>query len=362
MSDDSPPRPPEFPSETEPQTETQAVRLQIVTTATDISSADMPFILGPSGGTGGRQFSTGVIPGDAEVRTIHVRHGALINAVWISYQQGGGEPVELPMHGGQGGVDLSKFTLAPGEYVTRISGRYGKYVDSLKIETSEGNDPTYGGDGGDVQYQYEAPPGFEICGFGGKCSRSVDSIGPMYRRRTGSVERRPPFAQGPAGDFRGRAFRDPELPDGARIVGARIQSGRELDGIGLIYEASQRSRELGFHGGTGGNSAIFKLEDGEYIVGITGYYRNCVRGIRFITNRRISSPFGWENVGIPFVFKLNPLDCPNPGDYEVVGLLGSASDCINALGVIYRRRADDERGRPDQVPVPGLYPDPADRS
>lgn len=331
---------PAIVAEPSPEVEAQDQSHQAaeVAVATAVDEPDIPFFIGPSGGEHGVHFSTGIIPPGAEVRTIHVRHGALIKAAGITYELDG-TSVDLPLRGGDKGA-AGVVPLVPGEYVTKIAGKYGRYVDSLVIHTSTGRSYPFGGDGGTVSYEYAAPPGREICGFSGNAGDFVNAIGPIFRRCDRALPPNPGrLRQGPAGGFAGSAFEDDTLPDGERIVGVRLWDGPSLNGIALLYGTAQAPRVLGTHGGCEGHPQTFMLEDDEYVIGLQGCYDSVVRGIRILTNKRLSEPFGWENEGVPFVFKINALDGPGPAAYEVVGLFGQEDTWIvNALGVVYRRR------------------------
>lgn len=318
-----------------PVPETQPAPQPIVRTRTEIAIPAAPFVIGKSGGMGGRYFDTGVFPDNAALRQIHIRYGDYINAIGVSYEMPDLTTHDLPIRGGKEGK-LARCDLRRGEYVTRISGRYGKYVDSLVIHTNLRPPRRYGGSGGTVAFQYDTPPGFEVCGFGGKSGDNLHSIGPMLRRLPDWPVPGDDFIEGPVGDFHGTSFRDDPVSLTTRIVGVLISADERLYGIGLIALEGSRPVELGYYGADR-SGTVLPLEDGEYIIGITGFYDEVVRGIRIVTNQRISEAHGAE-VGVPFVFKTNPLDSPNAGNFEVVGLLGQHSDCINALGVRYRRR------------------------
>jgi hypothetical protein len=49
------------------------------------------------------------------------------------------------------------------------------------MQTDKGKTITAGGPGGDADYTYEAPPGFEIAGFYGRSGEFVDAIGVVLR-------------------------------------------------------------------------------------------------------------------------------------------------------------------------------------
>jgi hypothetical protein len=107
---------------------------------------------GPSGGVGGNFFSDLSISGehssdDRKLVEIRIRSGDFIDGIQTVYENQIGQRFESPWHGGTGG-NLSVFKIDPDEYVTRISGKYGWYIDHLEIVTSKGRNKGWGGMGG----------------------------------------------------------------------------------------------------------------------------------------------------------------------------------------------------------------------
>ncbi len=143
--------------------------------------------LGSSGGTGGKYFSTAQIGGQyssdsRRLSEVRVRSGAFIDSIQLVYENIIGQKILSSEFGGNGGT-LSIFKLQPGEYITRISGRHGLYIDSLLIETNKGKAKGYGGSGGSVGYSYTAPIGFKIHGFVGRSGKFLDAIGVILNRK-----------------------------------------------------------------------------------------------------------------------------------------------------------------------------------
>jgi len=72
-----------------------------------------------------------------------------------------------------------------GEYITKITGKTGKYVNSIRIYTNKKTSPTYGlgkGDwSGGRSFTITAPSGKEIVGFYGRSGKYVDAIGAVIR-------------------------------------------------------------------------------------------------------------------------------------------------------------------------------------
>jgi len=134
---------------------------------------------GPSGGVGGGYFSDGQT-GGRKLIEVRIRSGAFIDSIQTVYADALGQQFVSPMHGGNGGT-LAIFKLSPGEWITRISGRHGSFVDSLLIQTNKGRIKGFGGTGGSVNYTYTAPPGTRIHGFFGRSGKFVDAIGVILK-------------------------------------------------------------------------------------------------------------------------------------------------------------------------------------
>ena len=138
----------------------------------------MSFV-GPSGGTGGGNFFD---PEDNQrLARVTIASGDVIDAIQVSREAKDGALVDLDPHGGSGGVG-QVLNLADREHITRIDGRFGQFVNSMTITTNLGQKLTFGGAGGDADYTYQAPDGFEISGFAGRAGAFIDAIGVSLRR------------------------------------------------------------------------------------------------------------------------------------------------------------------------------------
>lgn len=135
--------------------------------------------LGPSGGGGGNYYSDAQT-GGRQLKEVRIRSGAFIDAIQTVYVNTIGQTFVSNRYGGGGG-NLDIFTLAPGEYITRISGKYGSFVDSLLIQTNKGRIKGWGGTGGSATYIYTVPPGSSIHGFFGRSGKFIDSVGVMLK-------------------------------------------------------------------------------------------------------------------------------------------------------------------------------------
>ena len=132
-------------------------------------------IFGPSGGVGGHPFDDTPPYENAVISEVRIWSGACIEALQLVLDIDG-EDIEYSKHGGRGG-NLSIIKLAQNEYITEVYGRYGSYVDSLCIRTSQGQIRRFGGQGGHSEFIYTAPQGYNIIGFWGRAGNIVDALG-----------------------------------------------------------------------------------------------------------------------------------------------------------------------------------------
>lgn len=142
--------------------------------------------IGPVGGNGGKPFDNYAIPEKARVTAVHVYTEWVINAIQLDYMDSNGENGGRPPIGGLGG-EHHVFYLDEDEYLTGISGRAGWYVDSIRFHTNKRLSPSYGGTGGDREYNFEAPAGHEVTGFFGRSAWYIDALGILVRRQIDPV-------------------------------------------------------------------------------------------------------------------------------------------------------------------------------
>lgn len=141
-----------------------------------------PKYCGPSGGTGGEEFSDDVSWQDCQVLVVHIYAQQGVRAVRITHETIDGDPHTFPLHG-QAVGDGYILKLARDEFITSISGQFGPSVASIRIQTNKQVSPLLGGEGGAAAYRYEAPSGSEIVGFWGRAGDTLDAIGVIMRRR-----------------------------------------------------------------------------------------------------------------------------------------------------------------------------------
>lgn len=155
--------------------------------------------LGLSGGDGGLPIEGYVIPPGARIREIEVTSGWYVDSIRVIYTDAEGATHALPGVGGNGAY-AHRFTLEPGEYLIGVSGRSGRYVDSIAFHTNLRVSPTYGGDSGENSFTFLAPEASEVVGFFGRADWYVDAIGIVTRPRPATPATDAPATDAPAPD------------------------------------------------------------------------------------------------------------------------------------------------------------------
>ena len=163
-------------------------RLTSATSTASRSSDSSRPAYGPTGGPGGYEFDE-VAPAGMEIDRLRVRYGThrnVITAFQVIWRTPSGALQRGERHGNFA-VDARQenIKLDAGEFIVRIQGTYGQFLDSLQVETSSGN--VYGPFGGHATNDYSFPPTLEprqeICGFFGRAAQLIDAIGVHARPR-----------------------------------------------------------------------------------------------------------------------------------------------------------------------------------
>jgi hypothetical protein len=278
------------------------------------------------GGGGGASFIDNQYPSGARVLEVQVSSENWIDAVQVTYELPDGRTVAAARHGGSGGRP-GVFRLDSDEYITGISGRYGKYIDSLRIHTNKRTSSVFGGPGGEQDYRIEVPYRSQGIGFIGRSGKYVDAIGLIsipagLRQLTQSAI---------SGGRGGSSFADQGAPYGARISEVRVQAAKMVDGIQAVYTLQDgRSVEGEYHGGRGGRTNAFRLDSDEYIVGIYGRYGDYIDSISIVTNKRTSPLFGGPGGKKDFRMDL-------PAGNMAIGFSGRSGLYLDAVGLIYTK-------------------------
>ena len=100
------------------------------------------------------------------VSYIQFRWGDHIDKMIVGYEQEG-RSWEVT-HGGKGGDrDSPRLQLLAGQFVTKVSGRWGSHFDHVTITISGGSTVEGGGSGGSTKLDWSVPEGKFALGFSG---------------------------------------------------------------------------------------------------------------------------------------------------------------------------------------------------
>jgi hypothetical protein len=276
------------------------------------------------GGGGGNAFSDPAQRAGARVLEVRVWSGEWVDAVQLTYALQDGSTWAGTKHGGSGGR-LSAFQLDSDEYITGLSGRYGKYIDSIRIHTNKRTSDLLGGRGGNQDLKIDVPGGYQGIGFTGRAGLYLDAVGLLYVPIPQAQAGKTSIAGGRGGS----EFTDTGIPSGARIVEIRVRAGERLDGIQVVYQMPNGTTGEGtWHGGQGGRSVSFRLDSGEYLTGISGRCGTYVDSIRFHTNQRTSDTFGGRGGNRDFKMDV-------PAGTQATGFTGRSGIYVDAIGLTY---------------------------
>ncbi|MDN0084081.1 jacalin-like lectin [Crenobacter sp. SG2305] len=113
------------------------------------------------------------------VSSIQLRSGGYVDAISVTYRSNSSGDSWNDYHGGGGGGQSQTLTLQPGQFITQVSGRSGRYVDQLRITISDGRSVGGGGGGGSA-FDWTVPSGSVVLGFYGRSGKYLDQIGVTY--------------------------------------------------------------------------------------------------------------------------------------------------------------------------------------
>jgi hypothetical protein len=131
------------------------------------------------GGSGGSAFSDKDAPHGSRIIEVRVQAGDWGDGIQAVYLTSDGRTIEGARHGGSGG-GATAFRLDSDEYIVGISGRFGKYIDSLQIRTNKRTSQVFGGRGGDRDFRVDVPAGTQAVGFLGRAGAYLDALGLVY--------------------------------------------------------------------------------------------------------------------------------------------------------------------------------------
>ena len=163
-------------------------------------------VLGPTGGNGGHAFEDYAIPAGAKVQEIRVNAGFYVDGLQLICVDAMGAVVELPHLGGMSGFRHT-ITLDADEYLTGISGRSGRYIDSIRFHTNKRVTDSIGGRGGENEYHFEAAANGEVASLFGRADWYMDQLGVVLRDRAAAAAAQPGAGKGYGDESRGHKSR-----------------------------------------------------------------------------------------------------------------------------------------------------------
>ena len=243
--------------------------------------------------------------------------------------------IRLKRYGGSGG-DRRVFRIDSDEYIVGLSGRYGQYIDSLRIHTNKRNSPIYGGRGGSRAYNIEIASGNYAVGFIGRGGTYLDAIGLTYLPLALRGLQQTTMAGGGGGS----QFSDSGIPEGARVSAIRVRFGDFIDSIQMIYTLRDgRTFEGAVHGGGSGRASVFRLDADEHLTGISGRYGDYIDSLAFHTNKRTSPTFGGRGGNRSFRISV-------PSGNQAIGFVGRSASYLDAVGLQYMPIATTRQRNP----------------
>lgn len=144
---------------------------------TDQKSASRYYrTVGPWGGNGGTAFDIKPNAGFNRIYAIAIQSDDIVHRLVVWYINGSGEIYRGGDKGGNSGTYyVQYFSTDRTEYIIKITGRTGWYVDYLKFYTNK-KTFSFGGSGGS-SFIASIPSGYQILGFYGRAASNLDKIG-----------------------------------------------------------------------------------------------------------------------------------------------------------------------------------------
>lgn len=141
---------------------------------------------------------------------------------------------------------------------------------------------------------------------------------------------------GPAGGNGGEPFDHYDVPEGGRLTAIHTYAEQVVNALRFDYaDTTGGGGECPRVGGLGGDHHVFYLEEGEYLIGISGRAGWYIDSIQYRTNKRRSLLYGGAGGDRDYTLEA-------PAGYEIVGLFGRSGWYIDSLGVTIRRRKESE--------------------
>ena len=136
------------------------------------------------GGGGGAGFVDAPSSNVKRLKHVVIRGGQYVDAIYMAWEMNDGSTVATGWHGNPNGGGAQQLELAPDEFITRVVGSSGNYMDALGFRTNKGRQIYVGGSGGGGWDENLFPNGdYEVIGMEGGSGVYLDRIRFIYRER-----------------------------------------------------------------------------------------------------------------------------------------------------------------------------------
>jgi Jacalin-like lectin domain len=140
------------------------------------------FQCGPSGGQQGtNQFSDKLPAEGVHITAMTFTYGDINNGYLNTFQTMYSDGTMSERHGTTVGPYSASIALDPGEYITEFSGRYGDNPNIITVRTNLQTYERVFTRGGNQEFRYQVPDGYEVIGFMGADGDTIYAIGIIAR-------------------------------------------------------------------------------------------------------------------------------------------------------------------------------------
>jgi hypothetical protein len=267
------------------------------------------------------------------IRQIVVRHGNEVDSIGVFWANG-----NFFTHGGTGGT-ATVINLNPDEFISRVEGRSGDRLDQITFRSNKRAYGPFGGGGGSpftVDFSGKA-----LHYLFGRSGAEIDQIGFGFGDQPPAL----PTTIGRSGEHGGTGGNDFDDLQSAGTVLGKIKSitvrhGLQVDNIAPSYDGYSGSTA---HGGGGGTSDTFTLDDNEWLTEIRGRSGAQLDQVQFFTSSGRVSPVYGGNGGNPFIERKD--------NSIIKAFFGRSGQLIDQLGVYF----DD--AKPTSIEVTSIHYD-----
>lgn len=169
------------------------------------------------GGDGGRSFilpevlANGNVSNFGDMKKISIKVSDRIEKIQVTWSmKRGGTFTEGT---GENGGTWQHINLANGEYITKVTGKTGRFVNQVTFYTNYRRKfGPYGGNEG-TPFQIVVPAGYKVFGFFGNSGQCIDKLGLVYEVDEDKINNNPPVvARPPSGNQSGDSSRPAPRP------------------------------------------------------------------------------------------------------------------------------------------------------